>query len=405
MTDRLKTAATVCGCCGIVFLPGSLIFGFPGIMAKYWMEAFSVGRAQVGQIMFFVLAAVGIFMFIIGRLQEKIGPRWLAVAGSLLCAGSVVMVGRAEEMTGVYLWAFLTGAASAFLYLPALTVAQLWVPHRRGLVSGLVNTAFALSAAIMSPIYIALLDRLNYPRLTLIIGGAVLIIGLTAAMAVRFPSAARAVPEDTVNAVLPEVASMTLSQSLRTRSFWLLWTIWALAGAASIAMVTLSVPFGLFRGLTLSDAVLILTAFNLTNGLSRILSGLISDAIGRKKTMGIFFLAAGCAYLLMNHASGLWTWALLAAVIGLALGTLFSVSAPLVSDCFGMAHFGSIYGLVFTAYGFVAGALGPWLSGFLLDVTGGNYTIVMTYLGIFLIIAAFLLKPIAPQTECLYPSD
>jgi OFA family oxalate/formate antiporter-like MFS transporter len=51
-----------------------------------------------------------------------------------------------------------------------------------------------------------------------------------------------------------------------------------------------------------------------------------------------------------------------------AFGTLFSVSAPLVGDCFGMDHFGSIIGLIFTAYGFVAGIIGPWFTGRLLDI-------------------------------------
>ncbi len=48
-----------------------------------------------------------------------------------------------------------------------------------------------------------------------------------------------------------------------------------------------------------------------------------------------------------------------AAVVGFAFGTLFAVSAPLTTDCFGITHFGAISGLVFTVYGFVAGPLGP----------------------------------------------
>ena len=58
----------------------------------------------------------------------------------------------------------------------------------------------------------------------------------------------------------------------------------------------------------------------------------------------------------------------------------FAVSAPLATDCFGMTHFGAIFGLVFMAYGFVAGPLGPWLSGHVLDSTQGNFQVVFTYL-------------------------
>ena len=53
-------------------------------------------------------------------------------------------------------------------------------------------------------------------------------------------------------------------------------------------------------------------------------------------------------------------------------------------DCFGVKHFGSIFGLVFTAYGFVAGFIGPSVSGYVLDATSGNFHAVFTYLGLFL---------------------
>lgn len=404
MKNRFKGVANVIMCCGIVFLPGSLIFSFPGVMARHWMDAFDIGRAQIGQILFFVLAAVGIFMFLVGRLQEKTGPKWLAVIGSVLCAVSVTMVGHATSMRMVYLWAFLTGASSAFLYLPALTVVQVWFTERRGLVSGMVNMSFALSAAIMGPVYSSMLKAMGYSSLTFRTGVMVLIVGLAASVFIDFPSQKRALDGQTPTPTPKVAASMTLIQSLHTRSFWLLWLIWAFAGASSIAMVTLSSSFGIAKGLSLPQAVWILTAFNLTNGLSRLFSGFISDIIGRKATLSFAFIIAGGAYLVMNHVQGLFLWAILATGIGISLGTLFSVSAPLVSDCFGLDHFGAIYGLVFTAYGFVAGALGPWLAGYLLDVSGDNFTLVFTYLGLLLFASALLTQFITMEKECL-PGD
>jgi len=401
MTDRFRGAANVIMCCGIVFLPGSLIFSFPGVKGRRLRGAFDVGRATIGPILFFVLAAVGLFMFLVGRLLEKIGPKWLAVMGSLLCAASVTMVGYAASMKMVYLWAFLTGASSAFLYLPALTVVQVWFTRRRGLVSGLVNMSFALSAAIMGPIYTGLLRAIGYSSLTLWMGFLVLIVGLATSVFIHFPAQHRTMDSGPSAPKIKVAASMTLKQSLRTKSFWFLWLIWAFAGASSIAMVTLSSSFGIAKGLSLQQAVLILTAFNLTNGLSRLISGFISDIIGRKATLSFAFVIAGGAYLVMNHVEGLFLWAILATGIGISLGTLFSVSAPLVSDCFGLDHFGAIYGLVFTAYGFVAGALGPWLAGYLLDVTADNFTLVFTYLGLLLFVSALLTQFITTEGECM----
>jgi len=91
--------------------------------------------------------------------------------------------------------------------------------------------------------------------------------------------------------------------------------------------------------------------------------------------------------------------AVLVAVIGFSFGTMFSVFAPLASDCFGMKPFGAIFGLVFTAYGFLSGFLGPSLSGYLLDLTGGSLLSVFTYLGIFCILSALFITRIAPPAR------
>ena len=116
--------------------------------------------------------------------------------------------------------------------------------------------------------------------------------------------------------------------------------------------------------------------------------------------MALSFTGAAVAHLIMPHLEGIWSWAALAAVIGFAFGTLFAVTAPLAGDCFGMTHFGAIFGLIFTAYGFLSGPLGPWLSGYILDRTQGNYTLVFSYLGFMYLASAGLILMVQPWREC-----
>jgi OFA family oxalate/formate antiporter-like MFS transporter len=391
MSERRRGKVAVLASCVAIFWPGAFIFSFPGVMGPHWQQMLGVSRGATGRTLFFVLAAVGVFMFITGRWQEKIGPARLAALGALLCGGSTILVGYAESIAWVYLWAFLVGVSSSFIYIPTLTVVQQWYPSRRGLVSGWVNLAFGLAAAIMSPVFTGLLGVLSYRVMTLLVGLAALGVGLVASSYVRFPESR--VPLRSAKVVEPPAArrAFNVHEALGTRSFWLIWGTWAMAGAGGIAMVTLSTSYGLSKGLRLGDAVVILTAFNLTNGASRLLSGYLSDLIGRNRMMGAAFLSAAFAYWLLPNLDGLLWWALLAAVVGFAFGTLFAVSAPLVVDCFGMPHFGTIFGLVFTAYGFLAGALGPWLSGYILDVSGGRFGLVFLYLGGFFLLSSILI--------------
>jgi OFA family oxalate/formate antiporter-like MFS transporter len=140
--------------------------------------------------------------------------------------------------------------------------------------------------------------------------------------------------------------------------------------------------------------------FNMANGCGRLISGYFSDSIRRSRTMAMSFAGAGFAYLIMPHPAGLWLWAALAAVIGFAFGTLFAVSGPLAGDCFGMTHFGAIFGPIFSAYGLVSGPFGPWLSGHILEVTRSNYTLVFSYLGLMYLRTAGLILLIQPWRGC-----
>ena len=397
-----KGILAVIGSSMAIFWPGAFIFGFPGVMAPYWMKTFHVGRGAVGNILFFVLAAVGTFMFFVGRWQEKFGIKRMITIGALICGLSVFIAAYASNLYMLYLWAFLTGVSTAFIYIPALTTVQRWYPARRGLVSGIVNFVFGFSAAIMSPLFRHMFESMGYIPMNLTVAPLALLTGIVAA---RFAEGPQTVPLPQPPASasggkpMPPATigeSLTVRESLRTKSFWFLWLTWAFQGAAGIAMVTLSTVYGLSKGLTMESAVVILTAFNITNGGSRIIMGFLSDKVGRNLAMSLTFLAAGAAYILLPYSNTLFVLAFLAAVIGFAFGTLFAVSAPLATDCFGLKHFGAIFGLVFTAYGFVSGILGPSLSGYLLDFTRGNFLLVFTYLGIFCILSGIFIRWVTP---------
>lgn len=399
MNHKTRGILAVAGSSLAIFWPGALIFGFPGIMGPVWQKMFQTGKGPIGNTLFFVLAAVGIFMFFVGRWQERVGTRRMITIGAVLCGLNTFVIAQAKDLPVLYLWSFINGLASCFIYIPALTTVQRWFPERRGLVSGIVNLSFGFSAAIMAPLFGFLLQTLGYVAMNYTLAFAALLMGVGAAQFTDLPGSpigsSGPVQGAGPHSVLFE-KSMTVQESLRTRSFWFLWLTWALQGAAGIAMVTLSVNFGLSRGLTVSWAVLILTAFNLTNGLSRIVMGYLSDKVGRTGAMSITFFSAGCAYLSLPYLNSFPAILFLSAVIGFAFGTLFAVSAPLATDCFGLKHFGPIFGLVFTAYGFVAGMLGPSLSGYLLDGFQGNYHLVFSYLGICCLLSGFLILQVVP---------
>ena len=211
MAEKPGRVFILIACACAIFWPGAFIFGYPGVMRQYWQQAFHVGGGAVGQTIFFILAGATCFMYLCGRWQEKYGPGKLAALGAVVCGSSVIWLGRTDNMIAVYVWAFLVGASSAFIYAPALTVVQCWYPERRGLVSGFFNMAFGLPAAIMSPVFTALLSSWGYETINLVLGCMTLTIGLAASTLIRFPESHQSAPAADTS---PAPTSYSVSEAL-----------------------------------------------------------------------------------------------------------------------------------------------------------------------------------------------
>ena len=53
-----KGILAVIGSSMAIFWPGALIFGFPGVMAPYWMKTFHVGRCLLSLLLWQPIASV-----------------------------------------------------------------------------------------------------------------------------------------------------------------------------------------------------------------------------------------------------------------------------------------------------------------------------------------------------------
>jgi MFS transporter, OFA family, oxalate/formate antiporter len=380
-------------CCMAIFFVGGFVFGFPGVMAAYWQETFNVGQEDVGRLMFFLLSGTGFSMYLTGKLQEKIKFHYLIFIGNIACSIAMLCAGFAGSMTMIYVWGFASGFFCGFVYIPVLTVTQLLFPDHKGTSTGMVNLLFGGAAAVISPLMSVLLLSYGAVIMTSIAALLCLIFSTSVSLLIRLPVYGKDDKES-----LMEIESPVLSffETIRLKPFWLLWGVWALAGAGGISMITLSASYGNSLGFDLDQYVWILIGYSLANGLGRLLCGRLADYYAHQKILMICFLIAGSAYLMLVISTNLSIVSLLAACIGLAFGAMFAVSAPLVSNCFGIVNFGRIFGLVFTAYGFVSGLLGPWLSGFILDFNQGNFSFVFIYLAIFYFIASFFIMKIKP---------
>jgi MFS family permease len=104
--------------------------------------------------------------------------------------------------------------------------------------------------------------------------------------------------------------------------------------------------------------------------LRRILWGLISDKIGRKKSIILMTTFQGVIMLMVYHIFIMYTYEIGfivgASIIGFNFGGNFALFPAITADYFGNKNIGSNYGWVFSAYG-VAGIIGPFIAGYFKD--------------------------------------
>ena len=100
-----------------------------------------------------------------------------------------------------------------------------------------------------------------------------------------------------------------------------------------------------------------------------LLTGRISDRIGRRRPMVITFMWRGLAYVLLMLL-GLWksSWLLYAAVIcmGLSWSSTVSLLASSCADLYGRRGQGSVFGFVFGVMNW-SSTFGAWIPGVLFD--------------------------------------
>jgi MFS family permease len=139
-----------------------------------------------------------------------------------------------------------------------------------------------------------------------------------------------------------------------------------------------------FNGMDATDAAIVggtaMAWYAIFNGLGRIIWGIVSDKLGRKRAIVAMTFFQGIIMLMLYHIFISFALAggfiIAACIIGFNFGGNFALFPAATADFFGNKNVGSNYGWMFTAYG-VAGILGPQLAGVFKDSAGNAATPVV----------------------------
>ncbi|MGE5416226.1 MAG: OFA family MFS transporter [Acidobacteriota bacterium] len=328
-----------------------------------------------------------LFTIIAGKVQDKIGPRWVATFGGLLYGVGVILAGKmlagdAASLNSLYLlYGVLGGAGIGIAYVCPLATCLKWFPDMRGMISGVAVAGFGAGSIIFKFVIKAMLtvpadatDPMKVAALgkAFFIPGVIYLIGVVlGAQLLKVPPAGYK-PEGweppAPVAGSTAGADFTPGQMLATFQFYIIWFMYLFGAMAGLMIISYANDIGLYMaGLyktsTLqgqaANAVVMIAIFN---ALGRVGWGMVSDKLGRKITLTtIFVLAAIAMFALAKMSLGYGSFLALCSLIGICFGGFLAVFPSLVAEYYGTANVGTNYGIIFVAYG-IAAIVGPALA-------------------------------------------
>ncbi|HEV7636736.1 MAG TPA: MFS transporter [Bradyrhizobium sp.] len=360
---------------------------FPPIIDEFgWERGVTAGAFSFG---FLVSGAVSP---LIGRMMDRFGPRAVMELGVALMAGGLLLAPLTTQPWHLYLTiGVLVGAGSICLgYSGQSLFLPNWFNRRRGLAIGLAFAGVGLGSMTLLPWVQHMIEQTGWRTACTAMGVVVLVVLAPINLLLRkrpedlglqpdgdaAPTASSAKPISNVVDPVWAGTDWTLRRALGTARFW--WVATGYFGGLYIwyAVQVHQTKYLLDIGFSPAVAVWALGLVSLLGIPGQILLGHVSDRIGREWIWSAscfgFAICFAALIALKFYPTLLLVWLMVLAQGPLGYG-LTSIMGAVVVEIFQGKHYGSIFGTVMLA-ALAGGAAGPWVTGFLHDLSG-SYTL------------------------------
>lgn len=314
-----------------------------------------------------------------GIVSKKLGTRLpIIIAGivaglgfvltSTLNGGSIVML---------YLtYGVMAGLGIGVAYNVLLSIVNAWFPDKKGLCSGVTLMGFGASALVLGNLAASLFDTIGWRTTFVILGVALCVVLIIAALLLKKPCADVVFPQPkaakAAGKEIFEARDYTSGEMLRRPSFWMAFIYLIFMSAVGSSVISFARDLALSVGATVALATTLVGVLSVCNGLGRIITGAVFDAMGRRFTMiaapALTIVAAGVTLLAVSIHS------LPLCIVGLCLTGMSYGSCPTLTSAFTMAFFGPKNyptNMSFMNFNIMGGSFIATLSSTLLTNSGG----------------------------------
>lgn len=387
---------------GLSAAPSQFAFAALGLFIVPLGDEFGWNRAQISLALTCFTASLAICLPLAGRLVDRFGSRRVLVPSILVCGFCLAAIPMVVSSLWHLLLVFtLIGSLGAGANnLPYMRTIAAWFDRRRGLAIGLAMAGAGFSFAYVPPLVQTMIDALGWRSAYLTLAAiTVCVAAPLVALVFRDTPAEMGLTADdaqdhAAEASMEDASGFGVAESLRSRTFWMLWAVFCLLSFSLYGLLPHFVPMLTDQGMPAAQAALAASTVGITVVVARVAIGYLIDRFFAPRVALLFFLAsaAGIGLLAVNPSGG--TAFLAAILVGLSIGAEIDLLAYLTTRYFGLRNFGAVYGLMFAAL-LVGTSAGPVSFGVGYELTGSYVSILLACAGLNM--AALVIVALLPR--------
>ena len=377
----IVAAGGVLGCVAIGGLFSLPVFLLPIAQDTGW----STTGISTAMTLAFVALALGSIGW--GYLSDRVGPRIVLLAGSVLLTAGLGLASLATSLVAFQLlFGVVVGISAAAIFAPMMACVTGWFDTRRSLAVSLVSAGMGMAPMTMSPLAAWLVQGYDWRTSLQIIAALVAAIMVPVSLLVRRPPALMQPAAPAAPAATHE-AAMSVGQALRSAPFLILVVTSFLSCATHSGPIFHTVSYAVTCGIPLMAAVSIYSLEGLAGLGGRLVFGLLGDRFGAARVLVLALLAQAIVVLGYVYARQLGSLYTVAALFGFTYAGVMPLFAVIARENFPLRMMGTVIGGT-TMASSLGMALGPVLGGLIYD-TFSSYA--WLFIGAFSLgIGAFL---------------
>lgn len=282
---------------------------------------------------------------------KKIGVKITLILAGVLVGAGFVSTGLLTAQSSPWLlyitYALLAGTGIGISYNVVVSTVCSWFPDRKGFCSGCLMMGFGISTLLMGNIISILFENAAFgiSKTYILLGTVLAVVLVIAGLILRKPSSEDKLPSPKAGKIVKKEAfesrDFTTAEMLKSFTFWRAFACMAFITAVGNSVISFARDLVISVDAAPALAVTLVGVLSVCNGIGRILTGALYDALGRRTTMIsaniLTIVAAGITLLAVQFHS------LPICIAGLCLTGLSYGSCPTLTSAFTSSFYGQKY--------------------------------------------------------------